>query len=103
MTTYSRSRKKMVFRLAIAAAILWALLAATSLFSAPQTDNHAEMGQPVLSGFAERRLETSQIKFTMADERYTLARTETGWVMDEEDGFPVRQDRLATLAAGLET
>ncbi|MEM1036369.1 MAG: DUF4340 domain-containing protein [Pseudomonadota bacterium] len=103
MTTHSQSRKTTVIRLGIAAAILWAVIAATSFFSGQQTDTHADIGKPVLPGFAQRRIEANQIRFSMADERYTLARTDDGWVMQEEDNFPIRQDRLIALASGLET
>ncbi|MEM7491930.1 MAG: DUF4340 domain-containing protein [Pseudomonadota bacterium] len=103
MRSPAQSRKTTVVRLAIVATCLCGLIALMALISAPQTDTHADIGKPVLSGFAERRLETSQIRFTMADERYTIARSDNSWVMEEEDSFPVRQDRLSELAAGLET
>lgn len=103
MSAHAESRRKTVIRLAIAAIVLWGLLFLGSLISGPSSDTHADMGQPVLPGFAESRLEATQIRFTMADERYTLVRTASGWVMQEEDGFPVRQDRLGALAEGLET
>ncbi|MEM1087531.1 MAG: DUF4340 domain-containing protein [Pseudomonadota bacterium] len=103
MSVSALSRRKIVLRLAALAGLLWALLAITGLMASPSTDMHAKMGQPVLPGFADRRLSASEIHFTMADERYTLVRSDNGWVMQEEDGFPVRQDRIAALAAGLET
>lgn len=103
MTTHAQTRKSVVNTLMIAAILLWGMIGAARFVSGNQTDTHPDMGKPVLSGFAERRLEASRISFTMADEQYTLERTNSGWVMAKEDGFPVRQDRLGALAAGLET
>lgn len=103
MSTHAVTRRKTVIWLAGAATLLWAFLAAGSLLSGSGSNTHSKMGKPVLPDFAEQRLEATQIRFTMADERYTLVRMGSGWVMEEEDGFPVRQDRLGALAAGLET
>jgi hypothetical protein len=60
-------------------------------------------GKPVLPGFAEQRAEVSEIRVTLADERYSLFATGEGWRLGGRDGYPVRQDRLAELAKGLES
>ena len=82
---------------------LWVILGLTNLtFGAPSL-RHADMGDPVLSGFSETRVDAQRIRFTLADESYTLQRTAAGWTMEETGGYPVRLDRLAELASGLET
>jgi hypothetical protein len=60
-------------------------------------------GKPVLPGFAETRAEASAIRVTLADESYMLVATGEGWRFETRDGYPVRQDRLAELAEGLES
>ena len=61
------------------------------------------MGEPVWSDFGAMRVDAQRIRFTLADESYTLQRTGSGWVMAETGGYPVRSDRIADLAGGLET
>lgn len=82
---------------------LWLLLGLSSLTSPPASGTHNRMGEPVLPGFAEIRADASKIKFTLADEAYTLQRTSAGWVMEEAGGYPIRTERLSDLASGLET
>lgn len=96
------SRRRTVISLAIAAACLWAIVILSGLVSAPKTDHHDRMGQPILKGFADTRGEAQRIRFMMADDSYTLTRTASGWVMDESGNYPIRADRLSDLASGLE-
>lgn len=103
MTVHARKRHQTLIRLSVAAVILWALVLISGLFQ-PRVDNsHPLIGQPVLNNFAQIRPEASLIRFTMADDRYTLERTASGWAMQESGGFPIRRDRLAALASGLES
>jgi len=82
---------------------LWGLLGLTSLTQGPTSNTHARMGAAVLEGFSQTRADAQRMKFTLADESYTLARTAAGWTLEETGGYPVRPDRLAELAGGLET
>jgi hypothetical protein len=82
---------------------LWLLLGLSSLTTPSASGTHGRMGEPVLPGFAEIRADASKIKFTLADEAYTLERTSSGWVMEEAGGYPIRTERLSNLASGLET
>ena len=58
-------------------------------------------GKPVFPDFETLRAEASEIRITLADERYSLIATGEGWRFGTRDGYPVRQDRLAELADGL--
>lgn len=98
----SKRRKRLNYMAATGLG-LWALLGVTSLTSGSTSALHGQMGQPVLSGFSQARADAQRIRFTLADEQYTLSRTATGWVMEETGGYPIRSDRLAELAKGLET
>lgn len=98
-----RKRRATVERLAIAAMVLWILLILMSLFSPSPGDESPRTGEPVLRNFSAVRSDTGSIRFTMADERYTLERDGNVWVMAETGGYPVRADRLKDLADGLET
>ncbi len=96
-------RRRAIFTLALIGAGLWAVVALSGLAAPSASNSHDRMGQPVLKGFAESRSEAQEIRFTMADDSYTLSRTANGWVMLESGGYPIRTDRLAELAGGLET
>ncbi|MEM9375886.1 MAG: DUF4340 domain-containing protein [Pseudomonadota bacterium] len=101
--TYHKIRRARVVSLAWVAGALWVILAAAGLTRPSASLTHANMGNPVLADFTETRIDTHRIRFILADETYTLERTSAGWVMQETGGYPVRQDRLAALAGGLET
>jgi len=58
-------------------------------------------GKPVLPNFDTVRAEASEIRVTLADERYGLVATGDGWRLGTTDGYPIRQDRLTELADGL--
>ena len=96
-------RRKTIERLLIAAAALWILLILISLFRPSESDVSPRTGDPVLENFSAVRSDTGAIRFTMADETYTLERQAGDWVMADTGGYPVREDRLSTLAEGLET
>lgn len=101
--TRRAARRRHVLILAAIAVGLWVILGLSSLTTGPSNGAHARLGAPVLEGFSRTRPETQRIRFTLADEAYTLVRTASGWVMEETGGYPVRPDRLAELAGGLET
>ena len=103
MTAQTRSRQTRIYWLAGICIALWVMLGLTSLTLGAPSLRHSDMGDPVLAGFGEDRVDAQRIRFTLADESYTLARTAAGWTMEETGGYPVRLDRLAELASGLET
>ena len=96
-------RRRGVLVLAGLAVGLWAILGLTSLTAGSTSNLHARMGDAVLEDFSRRRTDSQRIRFTLADESYTLARSAAGWTLEETGGYPVRPDRLAELAGGLET
>lgn len=87
---------------AIAAAMLVLALAGQFLGQPPQPRSDLA-GRPVLPGFSEIRAAASAIRVTLADQTYILAATPDGWRLSGNDGYPIRADRLAELAEGLET
>lgn len=96
-------RKRRVLWLAGIAVGLWVILGLTSMTSGPERSTHDRMGDAVLLDFGRTRAEAQKIRFTLADDAYTLARTASGWVLEETGGYPIRSDRLSELAGGLET
>ena len=86
----------------IAAGLTLLSLAAYS-FDGPSMRASERDGQKVIPDFAAIRAEASAIRVSLSDEAYTLVNTQEGWKMDDEDGYPVRPDRLAELATGLAT
>ena len=102
-TVRANMRRRALITLALIGAGLWAVVALSGLAAPSASNTHARMGQPVLKEFAQNRSQAQQIRFTMADDSYTLSRTAAGWVMLESGGYPIRADRLADLAGGLET
>lgn len=101
--SHHQNRRRTVFGLAGVTIGLWLLLGLTSLTNGPTGNTHSRMGAAVLGGFSQTRADSQKIRFTLADESYTLARTASGWTLEETGGYPVRPDRLAELAGGLET
>lgn len=101
--SHDQNRRRGVLILAGLALGLWLVLGLTGLTSGPTGNTHSRMGAPVLTDFSQTRGESQKIRFTLADESYTLARTTSGWTLEETGGYPVRPDRLSDLAGGLET
>ncbi|MDJ0919760.1 MAG: DUF4340 domain-containing protein [Henriciella sp.] len=97
-----QKRRARVIRLAVVAVVLWLVVFASGWLAPSGTSSHARLGEPVLPGFAETRREAQRIRFSMADDAYTILRTESGWVMEESGNYPIRPDRLSELATGLE-
>lgn len=102
-TARATMRRKASLTLAGVAAALWATLLLSGLMSPATNGSHAQLGKPVLENFAATRTDAQRIRFTMADDAYTLVRTDKGWVMEDSGNYPIRSDRLAKLATGLET
>ncbi|MEO0550600.1 MAG: DUF4340 domain-containing protein [Pseudomonadota bacterium] len=98
-----RKRRLRVIYLTGLAAALWLLVFATGWIAPSSSASHARMGEPVLLEFAQTRREAQKIRFSMADNAYTISRREAGWVMEESGFYPIRPDRLSELATGLET
>ncbi|MEM8616834.1 MAG: DUF4340 domain-containing protein [Pseudomonadota bacterium] len=97
------NRHRTTLLLGAATAGLWLLVWLSSFVGASSSFGaETAMGRPVLEGFAAARPDVSAIRFTMADDRYTLERTAEGWTMRESGGYPIRRDRLSELATGLE-
>ncbi|MEL7031806.1 MAG: DUF4340 domain-containing protein [Pseudomonadota bacterium] len=101
--SHAQTRRQGVVVLAGAAVILWGILGLTSLTSGATSNLHARMGDAVLAEFGRTRADSQKIRFTLADENYTLARSAAGWTLEETGGYPVRRDRLSELMGGLET
>lgn len=102
-TVHHQSRRKTVFTLLGVAVGLWVLLGLMGLATNGPSASHSRMGSAILADFGAARVDASRIRFTLADESYTLERSSAGWVMAETGGYPVRLDRIADLASGLET
>lgn len=100
---HQQSRRRNVFALLGLAVALWGILGLTSLTTGTPNNSHSRMGAPVLKDFGATRVDAQRIRFTLADESYTLVRTASGWTMAETGGYPIRPDRLSDLAGGLET
>ena len=100
---YATARRKRILIMAAVAVGLWVLLGLTSLTGSSDNRAHNRLGDPVLENFSQTRADSQRIRFTLADESYTLARTASGWVLEETGGYPVKPDRLSELASGLET
>ena len=98
-----QARRQTIFILTGVAVLLWLLLAATHFTSGATSGAHGQMGEPVLRGFGAARADAQRIRFSLADESYTLARSSEGWVLEETGGYLIRSDRLSELASGLET
>ena len=96
------ARRRFVIRLTIAAAVLIALAMITGLMQRDPRVLNDRMDQVVLPEFALKRADTTQIEIELADDRYTLVAGANGWTMPEEGNYPIRADRLAVLANGLE-
>lgn len=101
-TLQSGARRKRLILLALITVGLWVLLGLTNLTRGHQGSGHDRIGAPVLAGFSQSRADAQRIRFTLDNDSYSLVRSASGWLLEETGGYPVRQDRLAELAGGLE-
>jgi len=102
-TAQSTIRRRNLLTLTGIAVGLWVILGLTSLTSGSQRGVHDRLGDPVLAKFSQTRADAQRIRFTLSDDSYTLARSASGWLLEETGGYPIRADRLSELAGGLET
>ena len=96
-----RQRRKRLQILGAAAAVLTLLAILTHLDFRGGPTQTGRTGQPVLPDFAATRAEAAEIRVTLADESYRLLNGADGWTLEGTHGYPVRADRLASLATGL--
>jgi len=101
--TSATNRRKSALTLAGIAVGLWVILGLTALSTGPSGGAHDRLGEPVLESFSQTRADAQRIRFTLADDSYTLIRSASGWLLEETGGYPIRADRLSELAGGLET
>jgi len=102
-TLRDKQRTRRTLVMAGLAAALSLLAIAAHLGGGAPVQTSARTGEPVFPDFASQRAEASGIRITLADETYMLVATGEGWRLGSREGYPIRQDRLAELAAGLES
>ncbi len=95
-------RRQVVLALAASAGALALVAAGVSAIGRTTAPVPERLGRAVLPGFADWRSELAAIRVSLADDRYTLVREGEAWGLAEAGGYPVREDRLQALAAGLE-
>jgi Domain of unknown function (DUF4340) len=98
-----RQRTQRIFFLAALAGVLGLVAGVSHLGGGVAVQTSERTGTPVFPDFEALRAEASEIRITLADERYSLVATGDGWRLGTRDGYPIRQDRLTELAAGLES
>lgn len=98
-----RNRKRWMLGLLAALAVLLGLTGLGSLLDRPHAERDERFSAPVFADVDTLIEGTRQIRVTLADETYRLVRTVDGWAMDTAEGYPIRNDRLATLAEGLKS
>ena len=99
----SQRRVRRLQVLGAVAGALTVLAVLVSLGGRNSPQGSERIGDPVLPDFATVRAEASEIRVTLADETYSLVNGRDGWTLGGTDGYPIRADRLADLASGLET
>ena len=99
----SQRRVRRLQVLGAVAGVLTVLAVLVSLGGGNSPQGAERIGDPVLPDFATVRAEASEIRVTLADETYSLVNGRDGWTLGGTDGYPIRADRLADLASGLET
>lgn len=100
-TLRDKQRATRTLIMAVLAGALTLLAIITQIGGGTPAATSDRTGSAVFPQFAEKRGETSAIRITLADESYTLVATGDGWRLGTRDGYPVREDRMAELAAGL--
>lgn len=83
----------------IAVCAIW--LAGRAVVSSPAIERHERTGTPVFANADSLAEHVARIEVQLADESYTLLRTEEGWRMDSVDGYPIRDDRIGAFLAGI--
>lgn len=98
----TRQRKRRLQIMGGIAAGLTVLTLIAYATGGPKAPVSERKGQPVIPEFAAIRAEAGEIRVTLSDDSYSLVNTQDGWKMGHERGYPIRPDRLAELATGLE-
>lgn len=98
-----RVRRRWVVGLFATLVLLAALGLLRAVFDGAPTGRDARFGAPVFTRVDPLIEQTEVIAVTLADETYELVRSGEGWAMDGTGGYPVRRDRLSTLATGLKS
>ncbi|WP_291200501.1 DUF4340 domain-containing protein [Hyphomonas sp.] len=98
-----RQRTRRTLFLAALAGVLGLVAVVSHFGGGAPVQASGRTGTPVFPDFEALRAEASEIRITLADERYSLVATGDGWRLGTRDGYPIRQDRLTELAAGLES
>lgn len=90
-------------RLSLAGALAAVMLVAALLLTWQEARQawQPDVSGPVLADWSAAVDAAAEIEIDSADDHFTLARGETGWVMPSRDNHPVRGERLAELDAFL--
>jgi len=100
---HAERRLKTVRNLAAATGALAVLLFAFSLIGGQSNGEHPRTGELVFPDLMEELGTSPTLRIQTADTVYTLQETETGWGLAESGGYPVRADRMRSLADALRT
>ncbi|MEL6257746.1 MAG: DUF4340 domain-containing protein [Pseudomonadota bacterium] len=96
------SARRWTFIVLIGVLVLLVAAATLSLWSSNRQANQiGARGGLVWPAFESGADDIHRIKVRLADDSYTLERTDDGWGMVEADFYPIRQDRLSTFAQAL--
>ncbi|MEO1027997.1 MAG: DUF4340 domain-containing protein [Pseudomonadota bacterium] len=103
MSGIDRARRRMLLGIAGLGAVS-ALGLAVQALSASSTPKAADQaGLPVFPDFLSEKANVRNIRVLTRGTVYTLQYEADQWKLLESGGYPVREDRLAALSAGLET
>jgi hypothetical protein len=83
------------------AALVAALLGASTFLSPKEEQKRAEVGKRVLPEFAANAEKVGLVMVTTSEESYHLVRNANGWVLTEKGSYPVASERIAQLARAL--
>ena len=98
-----RQRTRRTLAMAALAGVMCLVAIVAQLGSGAPALTSERTGDAVFPDFAGLRAGASAIRVTLADESYELVATGEGWRFDAPNGYPIRQDRLTELSAGLES
>lgn len=96
-----RQRTRRIQALGAVAGLLTVLAVVLNIGGHDTPQNTGRMGKLVLPAFSGVRADATEIRITLADESYSLINGPDGWTLSGSGGYPVRADRLASLAGGL--
>lgn len=96
----ANARRRMIVWLAGAAGIAM-LMGGLSFLPPARPPLRAEVGEPVLPGFAANADKVQLIMVTTGEEAYHLVRNGDDWVLAEKGSYPVAPERIAELVRAL--